>query len=81
VGLTFWFGQAFSRHFSAGSRAAIPVGAAFGVLLISAATQVHRRVRTRLDRAFFRSSYDAQQILENLAAKNAGRIWFRRAVH
>jgi sigma-B regulation protein RsbU (phosphoserine phosphatase) len=69
VGLTFWFGQAFSRHFSAGSRAAIPVGAAFGVLLISAGTQVHRRVRTRLDRAFFRSSYDAQQILENLAAK------------
>src|ERR1035437_586103 len=69
VGLTFWFGQAFSRHFSAGSKAAIPVGATFGVLLISGATQVHRRVRTRLDRAFFRSSYDAQQILENLAAK------------
>ncbi len=69
VGLTIWFGQAFSRHFSAGSRAAIPVGATFGVLLISGATQVHRRVRTRLDRAFFRSSYDAQQILENLAAK------------
>src|SRR5208337_396029 len=69
VGLTLWFGQAFSRLFSAGSRAAIPVGAAFGVLLISAATQVHRRVRTRLDRAFFRSSYDAQQILENLAAE------------
>jgi phosphoserine phosphatase RsbU/P len=69
VGLTFWFGQAFSRHFSAGSRAAIPVGATFGVLLISGATQVHRRVRTRLDRAFFRSSYDAQQILENLASR------------
>src|SRR5208283_3952452 len=69
VGATLWFAQAFSRHFSAGSRAAIPVGATFGVLLISAATQVHRRVRTRLDRAFFRSSYDAQQILENLAAK------------
>ena len=69
VGLTLWFGQAFSRHFSAGSKAAIPVGATFGVLLISGATQVHRRVRTRLDRAFFRSSYDAQQILENLAAK------------
>jgi len=68
VGLTFWFGQAFSRHFSAGSKAAIPVGATFGVLVISGATQVHRRVRTRLDRAFFRSSYDAQQILQNLAA-------------
>ncbi len=69
VGLTLWFGQAFSRHFSAGSKAAIPIGATFGVLVISGATQVHRRVRTRLDRAFFRSSYDAQQILENLAAK------------
>jgi phosphoserine phosphatase RsbU/P len=69
VGATFWLAQAFSRHFSAGSKAAIPVGATFGVLLISGATQVHRRVRTRLDRAFFRSSYDAQQILENLATK------------
>jgi sigma-B regulation protein RsbU (phosphoserine phosphatase) len=69
VGLTLWLGQAFSRHFSAGSKAAIPIGATFGVLLISGATQVHRRVRTRLDRAFFRSSYDAQQILESLAAR------------
>lgn len=69
VGLTFWFGQAFSRYFSAGSKAAIPIGATFGVLVISGATQVHRRVRTRLDRVFFRSSYDAQQILEDLAAK------------
>ena len=56
-------------HFSAGSKAAIPMGATFGMLLITGATQVHRRVRTRLDRAFFRSAYDAQQILENLAAK------------
>ena len=69
VGATLWLAQAFSRHFSASSKAAIPVGATFGVLLISGATQVHRRVRTRLDRAFFRSSYDAQQILENLAAR------------
>ena len=69
VGLTLWFGQAFSRYFSAGSKAAIPIGATFGVLVISGATQVHRRVRTRLDRAFFRSSYDAQQILEELAAR------------
>ncbi len=69
VGLTFWFGQAFSHYFSAGSKAAIPIGATFGVLVISGATQAHRRVRTRLDRAFFRSSYDARQILEELAAK------------
>jgi sigma-B regulation protein RsbU (phosphoserine phosphatase) len=68
VGITLWFGQAFSRRFSAGSRATIPIGATLGVLLISGATQAHRQVRTRLDRAFFRSAYDAQQILENLAA-------------
>jgi sigma-B regulation protein RsbU (phosphoserine phosphatase) len=69
VGLTLWFGRAFSHYFSAGSKAAIPIGATFGVVMISGATQVHRRVRTRLDRAFFRSSYDAQKILQDLAAK------------
>ncbi len=68
IGITFWFGQAFSRHFSAGSKTAIPIGATFGVLLIAGAMQVHRQVRTRLDRAFFRNAYDAQQILENLSA-------------
>jgi sigma-B regulation protein RsbU (phosphoserine phosphatase) len=67
VGVTLWFGQAFSLRFSAGSRAAIPIGASFGMVLILGAIQVHRQVRTRLDRAFFRSAYDAQQILENLA--------------
>jgi len=68
VGITLWFGQAFSRRFAAGPKAAIPVGAMLGVLLIASGTQVHRQVRTRLDRAFFRSAYDSQQILENLAA-------------
>src|SRR5579863_2777908 len=69
MAIPFWFGQAFSRRFSAGSKAAIPIGATLGVLLITGATQVHRQVRTRLDRAFFRSVYDAQQILEHLAAR------------
>ncbi len=68
IGITLWFGQAFSRLFSAGSKAAIPVGATFGVALVAGAIRVQRQVRTRLDRAFFRSAYDAQQILENLAA-------------
>ena len=69
IGITLWFGQAFARRFSAGSKAAIPIGATLGVLLITGATQVQRQVRTRLDRAFFRSAYDAQQVLENLASK------------
>lgn len=68
IGITLWFGQAFARRFSAGTKAAIPIGATLGVLLITGATQVHRQVRTRLDRAFFRSAYDAQQILETLAS-------------
>lgn len=68
VGLTLWFGQAYSKRFMAGSKMAFPIGATFGVLLFTGATQVQRQVRTRLDRAFFRSAYDAQQILENLAA-------------
>ncbi len=69
VGATLLLARVFSRHFSEISAAAIPVGATFGVLLVTGATQVHRRVRTRLDRAFFRSSYNAQQILGDLAAK------------
>ena len=67
IGITLWFGEAFSRRFAAGTKTAIPIGATLGVLLITGATQVQRQVRTRLDRAFFRSAYDAQQILENLA--------------
>src|SRR5215469_16192901 len=50
AGITLWFGQAFSRRFSAGSRTAIPIGASFGMLLVVGAMQVHRQVRTRLDR-------------------------------
>jgi sigma-B regulation protein RsbU (phosphoserine phosphatase) len=66
---TILLANAFSARFSGGAKAAIPVGATFGVLLITAGTEVHRRVRKRLDRAFFRSAYDAQQILEELAAR------------
>jgi phosphoserine phosphatase RsbU/P len=69
IGLTLWFGQAFSKRFMEGPRAAFPLGATFGVLVFTGATQVQRHVRSRLDRAFFRSAYDAQQILENLADK------------
>lgn len=66
---TILLANAFSARFSGGAKTAIPVGATFGVLLISAGTEVHRRVRKRIDRASFRSSYDAKQILEELAAR------------
>ncbi len=66
---TFLLADAFSARFAAGAKLAIPVGATFGVLLVAGGTELHRRVRKRLDRAFFRSAYDAQQILEELAAR------------
>ncbi|MBZ5569667.1 MAG: SpoIIE family protein phosphatase [Acidobacteriia bacterium] len=69
VTATILLANAFSARFAGGAKAAIPVGATFGVLLISAGTEVHRRVRKRLDHAFFRNAYDAQQILEELAVR------------
>jgi sigma-B regulation protein RsbU (phosphoserine phosphatase) len=66
---TVLLANAFSARFATNPKTAIAVGATFGVLLISAGTQVHSRVRKRLDRAFFRSAYDAQQILEELASR------------
>jgi phosphoserine phosphatase RsbU/P len=48
---------------------AVLVGVAFGVGFVYAGTQVQARVTRRLDRAFFRSAYDARLVLEDLAAK------------
>lgn len=58
------------RYFPAHSDLGVPLGAGFGILLVVTGTQVQTRVTRRLDRAFFRSSYDARLILENLAVKS-----------
>ena len=39
----------------------------FGSVLIAAGERVHRRIARRIDQAFFRSAYDARQVMENLA--------------
>ncbi len=49
--------------------AEIGLGAAFGTLLLWGGLNVHRRVSSRIDRAFFRSAYDARVILEDLAER------------
>ncbi|MDA2912452.1 SpoIIE family protein phosphatase [Acidobacteriia bacterium AH_259_A11_L15] len=49
--------------------AGVGTGVAFGLLLAWAGAQVQRRVSERIDRAFFRSAYDARQIFEELAEK------------
>jgi sigma-B regulation protein RsbU (phosphoserine phosphatase) len=52
--------------------AAVSVGTGFGTLLIVTGSRVQRRVRERVDRAFFRSAYDARQILQDLAERARG---------
>jgi len=61
--------SSFEQHYPSRSGAAIPVGVVFGVVLVGSGTWLHQHVRARVDRAFFRSSYDSRQILENLLEK------------
>jgi sigma-B regulation protein RsbU (phosphoserine phosphatase) len=70
----------FTRFFKAGSNIALPIGMgmgiAFGALYAVATLNIRMRIGKRIDRAFFRSAYDARQVLENLARetrKAAGR--------
>ncbi|TAM82608.1 MAG: PDZ domain-containing protein [Acidobacteria bacterium] len=44
----------------------IALGAGFGTILLWTGMAVHKRVGEKIDRAFFRNSYDARMVLENL---------------
>ncbi len=66
IALTVLFAFSFAH---VAQPVAVTFGAAFGTMLFWGGTQVHRRVTGRIDRAFFRSSYDARVILEDLAQK------------
>ena len=71
--VTVLFALAFSRLFHSGGRFATPVGLSsavlFGSLLAVTGVAIHRRVSYRIDRAFFRSAYDARQVLERLVVE------------
>jgi len=73
IGLTLLFALWFSRYAQPAIELAQPtgiaLGAVFGTALLWSGTQVHKRVSGRIDRAFFRSAYDARVILEDLAEK------------
>jgi sigma-B regulation protein RsbU (phosphoserine phosphatase) len=73
VGVTLVFAMSFARYLEPLTRAAIPggivLGMALGAIVVWTTTSVHRRVGKRIDRAFFRSAYDARVILEDLAEK------------
>jgi sigma-B regulation protein RsbU (phosphoserine phosphatase) len=69
IAATLLLALSFSRLFQAQAEVAVPVGVAFGILLVWAGAHVRQRVTQRIDRAFFRSAYDARLILEDLTEK------------
>jgi sigma-B regulation protein RsbU (phosphoserine phosphatase) len=66
---TVIFSIVFTRFVHVSANVAIGVGVGFGLLLAGILSPAMRRVTERIDRAFFRSAYDARRTLENLAAK------------
>ena len=67
------FAVSVPRVLRFGSQLALPaglfVGVGFGIVLAWTGAQTQRRVTRRIDRAFFRSAYDARQILEDVATR------------
>jgi len=63
------FTRMFARFFSGGSNLGMAASAVFGIVLVSVFAPLVRRGTNRIDRAFFRSAYDARMILHDLAEK------------
>lgn len=63
------FTHTFSRFFRTDSNIGMTVSAIFGIVLVWASAPVVKRGTERIDRAFFRSAYDARVILQDLAEK------------
>jgi sigma-B regulation protein RsbU (phosphoserine phosphatase) len=66
----FFFSRYFSPIFAAHSQVGMTLSAFFGVALVWASAPLVKRGSQRIDRAFFRSSYDARLILQDLAEKS-----------
>ncbi len=66
-----WSSNLLVAHTDLGAGPGIALGAAFGTVMFWAGTRARNRVTRRIDRAFFRSAYDARQILESLAEKTS----------
>ena len=64
-----FFTRTISRFFPEGTNIGMAVSAMFGIVLVWASAPVVKRGTERIDRAFFRSSYDARKILQDLAEK------------
>jgi phosphoserine phosphatase RsbU/P len=65
----FLFARFFSGFFAQNSQFGMALSGAFGIALVWVSGPVVKRGTDRIDRAFFRSSYDARMILQDLAHK------------
>ena len=63
------FTHIFSRFFQTDSNVGMALSAVFGIALVWLAAPVVKRGTERIDRAFFRSAFDARVILQDLAEK------------
>jgi phosphoserine phosphatase RsbU/P len=64
-----FFSRTLSRFFQPNASAGMMFSAVFGIALVWAAAPLVKRGTQRIDRAFFRSAYDARLILQDLAEK------------
>ena len=64
-----FFSHTLSRFFQPNASAGMMFSAAFGIALVWASAPLVKRGTQRIDRAFFRSAYDARVILQDLAEK------------
>jgi len=65
----FLFASFFAGFFAENSQFGMVLSAAFGVALVWVSGPLVKRGTNRIDRAFFRSSYDARIILQDLGEK------------
>ena len=64
-----FFSTTLSRFFQPNASAGMMFSAAFGIALVWASAPLVKRGTQSIDRAFFRSAYDARVILQDLAEK------------
>ncbi|MFY9532105.1 MAG: SpoIIE family protein phosphatase [Candidatus Acidiferrales bacterium] len=63
------FTHTFARFFRTDSNVGMALSAVFGIVLVWMSAPMVKRGTERIDRAFFRSAYDARIILQDLAEK------------
>src|SRR2546426_11524861 len=66
-----WSSGFLRTRLDLGAAAGTTLGAGFGIALVWTGTRLRTRGTQRIDRAFFRSSYDARQIMQALAEKTS----------